>query len=219
MSEIVSEADFLGSDEGVRIVRLASSYGYELYELYANISPNAVTLRKLASDSKPKDARFIAAEMDAICKAWQQFKVDRSRALADEEIRKAEVVQQAYDLAATVEGVKVEEGEETSRYDEYVGPRWIVSVPAMGHSTKYRHPDGLLEGVREAISEWHDHLLRARTQAREYQAMIENGHEGKWIVENLQRNLELLQVYGHVLGQIEPGEVVEEELPPYEDPF
>ncbi len=163
MAEIVNEADFLDDEEDVRIVRLTSTYAYDIAELYANISPRQVRLRRISSDKQPKTATFSASEMDVLTEAWTQFKADRQAALDAEEARQQEVLRTALALAGSVDGIHIEKDEALEDYHSYSynppRPGWKVTHPGTSSTKAYFYPDGLLDGVHLMITEWGEHLL------------------------------------------------------------
>lgn len=213
MPEIVNDADFLNHEENVRVVRLAESYGFDIHELYANISPRHVRLRRIASDKKPREWTLSAQEMDDLTQQWTLYKTDRAAALAAEEARKQQVVMQAYALAASVDGVQIEKRDDIQVYGEYGGVEdghgWRVYVHDQVNDYKpfsskdYRHPDGLLSGVHAFIEEWREHLQRMKDELPKYEAMEASGDSRVWVIDNVRYYRKMLKAYGHVLEQIE----------------
>jgi len=212
MAEIVNEADFLDDEEDVRIVRLTSTYAYDIAELYANISPRQVRLRRISSDKQPKTATFSASEMDVLTEAWTQFKADRQAALDAEEARQQEVLRTALALAGSVDGIHIEKDEALEDYHSYSynppRPGWKVTHPGTSSTKAYFYPDGLLDGVHLMITEWGEHLLEKQKALDDCRRKLQGGDESKWVLQTVEYNRGLLDKYGHALEQIKAQGIV-----------
>lgn len=200
--ETVSEADFLDPEEDIRIVRLASSYGYTLTETYAHLWPNKIIVQWLSSEKNPHSVTLSAETLEALSAVWEQYKADRQVALIAEEARKLDVINQALSLAQSVLGIEVEETDKLDWNSDYTSRHgWIVRVPAMRKSYQYRFPDSLYQGVQEVIKEWHTWLRGVREELRRLESRW--NHEDSYVKQQIDKAQDVMDRWDHVLTSLD----------------
>src|SRR5689334_19643890 len=107
--------------------------------VHAELTANAVEVVRFTMDFA-LNYKFTAAGMDALCKAWQNFREDQELAQEDEAQRLTRVTEQAYVLASKRRAIDIVTDEDSDSM-------WVC-IPEMAWSREAYGADDLLAKVK-----------------------------------------------------------------------
>jgi hypothetical protein len=155
-------------DQKTRVVLLNHSFGgdgRDMKELRVRFTEQGAMFFHLAQDAEPKSYGISAAEADAFCEQWLEYrkkqKVD-AQAVQD---RLSAIIDEAIAIVEQCPAIKIEQYDNWYRKDE---PAWKVSVPeiAWRHVNPVGEPTVFLDLVKGARDAYQNHLnLMAESKA------------------------------------------------------
>jgi hypothetical protein len=150
-------AEIMFDDQKTRVVLLNRSFGADgrnMKELRARLTDEGAMFFQFLQDATPVKYGLSTAEADAFVESWLADRAERKAKELAEQERQAQAIAEAYSIAASWPGIKIEE-KEAKHEDGKMRPAWYVSIPETGwncgsHSEWSYFPHELLEHTKHA---------------------------------------------------------------------